>query len=94
MSFVPCSDGEPLGYAVQMQSVDTDAHHDHTDGEDDDDCTPFCSCDCCHVPVTVPQIPVSQQVMLSQNYSYTFLYTFNYSFDYSLGVWRPPNFSA
>ncbi len=32
--------------------------HNHSQNCDDDLCTPFCSCSCCHTSVTVAKIPI------------------------------------
>jgi len=88
MALVPCADGL-VGQGHEIASVG-DGHEHH----EEDDCTPFCSCDCCSVSVTVPQIPVLPVVEVEPNFSFSFLYSFHYSFDYEQGIWRPPNFSC
>lgn len=86
MSLVPCADG---AVSIHDDASVVDENHDQ---HEEDDCTPFCSCDCCSVSVTVPQIPILPVVEVEQNYYFSFLYSFHYSFDYEQGVWRPPNF--
>jgi hypothetical protein len=45
LSVIPCAD-EVNAESVEITSVNTDGDHDHE--SDEDLCSPFCVCQCCH----------------------------------------------
>ena len=47
--FSPCAD-EPIGVACE-DGVDLPCNHEDDDHNEEDDCSPFCACACCSVPV-------------------------------------------
>ncbi len=69
LTVVPCSDIPQEEAGVEKHEVTE--HHDHNGDCDDDSCTPFCSCSCCHTNVTVGKVSVYHSnalgVLSSQN---------------------------
>lgn len=89
LAFVPCAEADMISVGSTEQT-----EHEHTDGDHEhDDCTPFCSCDCCGVPIVVPVLFWFEVNEFECNFSFSFYYSFQYSFDYTDGVWYPPTLS-
>jgi len=91
LSVLTCSDGmigEPI--AVEECTGAVDSHEHSHDG--DDDCTPFCVCDCCGAFITVPKafrfdVKEIQKNHLPCNSNF---YSMNYKYNFNQGVWHPP----
>ena len=52
LTLVPCSDFENT-HSDEELSIEATHEHDHSGDCDDDTCTPFCMCACCHTNVVV-----------------------------------------
>ncbi len=90
MSVRPCSDGSTISSCESAEY--SGCHHDTGDqrGGVEDDCSPFCVCQCCGITLFMPDFIPSYEVLDDFHFGYSFLYSFDYSFDYSTGVWHPP----
>lgn len=93
LSLVPCTDGMPQNFNQSDIEITT-TEHDHNHSDLQDDCTPFCTCACCGMIMTVPSesdgdasFPISNHTAIRS------LYTFDYFFDFKEGIWHPPTFS-
>ena len=88
LAIVPCADAS-VSRVIPIEKTDCDHSDDkHTDNHDD--CSPFCSCDCCGMSVVVPVLQWFETTDFEQNHIYSFYYSFQYSFDYLGGIWYPP----
>ena len=97
LAFSPCSDANLLGCSndlstnsIELQDIN---HDNHSHDQEDDDCTPFCTCICCG---TIIDMPASNSIFLNNNdlaSTFQFNYFFNYSLDYLNTVWHPPTYS-
>jgi hypothetical protein len=65
--------------------------HDH--GEEEDDCPPFCACQCCGIHVLGPNNSLAELIESKANDTYIIHYSFNYSYDFLGGIWHPPSVS-
>ncbi len=90
MAVMPCADDIPSADQNDAQGyysyMNTDSHSH--DGQDD--CTPFCICQCCGASITAAQSADGDGVNKSSNFDYSLHYSFNYDYHYSNGVWHPP----
>lgn len=77
LSFVACSDGIVVdnNTAVAQQTYDQESK-EHSHSEESDDCSPFCSCQCCQVTVDffpsygftlIPEKNISQRISTYHN---------------------------
>lgn len=99
LALVPC--GDNAGNSLSMEGLVPEqeqgayAEHDHhTDGCEDDSCSPLCACSCCSIPLSSAKaINRKQNVLFPvQQAKPTFAPAFNPSAFQSL-VWHPPAFS-
>ncbi len=89
---MPCTDGMPsIHICTETIANNTTHEHNHSHENGEDNCPPFCTCQCCGSTfITTHGIDFSgynKDII----YSYSFHYSFLYSLTYSDGVWRPPN---
>jgi hypothetical protein len=67
-----------------------DSSHNH-DSESEDNCSPFCICQCCGSPINLPLNDLISSNKKAENSNLYPNYIFNYSFDFKGGVWHPPS---
>lgn len=90
LSVYPCGDACASDIETYYEHM-TDTHehsHSNEDGEEDD-CSPFCSCDCCSIPLW-EEYPV---VVLPEPLSFFTLHTFHFKGEISQFEnrhWSPP----
>ena len=86
-----CADG--LVKCISYNTIEnTTSHSDHSHPTDqEDDCTPFCTCSCCGTFLVIPIILKPSKVSSDLSTTYQIHYTFDYAFDYIEGVWHPPS---
>ncbi|WP_406626658.1 DUF6660 family protein [Portibacter marinus] len=91
LSVLYCGDG--LTQCISNDTVVNVLNHtDHSHPvEQEDNCTPFCTCSCCGTFLIIPLIEKPAKTTKEHIFSYKMYYAFDYSFDYSLGVWHPPS---
>ncbi|WP_236969530.1 DUF6660 family protein [Membranihabitans marinus] len=85
--FSPCADT-----AVDHQWTTLD-QHDHsmdTDKESEDECTPFCICQCCGLFITFYDIIQVDKEKCIFDYSYLYHYDNQYKWEYQTTIWQPP----
>lgn len=82
----PCSDAATCETETTQQ---TSHGHDHSE-DSEDNCTPFCTCQCCGALVIVASIVKYDDLKEAPSFSFSFNYSFNYAFDYTKGIWHPP----
>lgn len=85
----PCSDAKTCDETDKVVTTD---HHDHSEDEDDN-CTPFCFCNCCGVAFTVNVNAPFFSFAETPLKAYIFHYKFNYSHEHLENVWHPPTVS-
>ncbi|MGB0930268.1 MAG: DUF2946 family protein [Chitinophagales bacterium] len=72
-------------------STSENAENTSEDKNQDHDCTSFCSCACCNLPVVVqPYFAVAASIITHSEPPITFFPTFQYSFEYLPPIWQPP----
>ncbi|WP_420834720.1 DUF6660 family protein [Aquimarina longa] len=87
LSFITCNDNviEYNDGIVQLLNAD-----EHSDSEESDLCSPFCSCQCCQISITETEFD-SYDYLIS-NYQYSKVYSYKnialQDFDFSL--FQPP----
>ena len=69
-------------------SIDGEHHHHTQDG--DDDCTPFCMCDCCSIPVTISFVKPILYNDIVHPTTISFHYNSTYNYTFSAILWQPP----
>lgn len=90
LSIVPCADGLDHDSDNSVSELSLKQEHDHSE-DDQDDCTPFCTCVCCGSLLAMPTTHQGDKSSQDLSSSYLFHYTSDYSFIYSEGVWHPPS---
>ena len=88
MAMHPC--GDDMNSDPQEVTVDVfNSSGDELPGQDDD-CTPFCFCQCCRTTITVPV--AIKAVSFHSNIAgrEDMLYTFFYDFNHPDMIWHPP----
>ncbi|MEE9438378.1 MAG: DUF6660 family protein [Saprospiraceae bacterium] len=93
VSSVPCSDGmEFLAYndSNTITHISNECSgHSHS-SEDTEYCSPFCTCQCCGITLTIPSGVLLNHTYWLYSEASIVQYEFSYSFDYSKGIWHPP----
>lgn len=61
LALITCTDAQPVSCSVEnievIMAMDHDADHDHTTTSGTmDECSPLCTCHCCHIHVTLTDI--------------------------------------
>ena len=90
MAIMPCEDEFDKTVSSEVSISQIDNHSDHHSHQNEDGCTPFCICQCCGTPITVPMLfrfNDRNDLVLTE---FSFHYSSLYFFDYSNGVWHPP----
>lgn len=67
--------------------------HDHfmdNDEQSEDECTPFCSCQCCGIFITIHDVIQVEEEKCIFDYSYIFHYDNQYKWEYLTTIWQPP----
>jgi len=91
MSCLPCNDSkESTGKSeVKISAI---ANHPQ-DNHDNDSCSPFCSCACCHASVFYQALPFSyipKPVFQTKEYP---VYSSSFYPEISFSIWQPPKLS-
>jgi hypothetical protein len=87
---MPCGDDMVVSYNNEHSiSHIEDNSHNH-DSESENDCSPFCICQCSGVAIFLPLSTLKYSMNKSDNFKYYPNYNFSYSFDFKEGVWHPP----
>ena len=90
LSLAPCTDGISITDSSSSYSSEgIDKHEDHSHNEEDN-CTPFCSCFCCGTTVVFTTSFEVKMIDIYSTNTYGFHYFFDYSFDYKEEIWQPP----
>ncbi|GGE90765.1 hypothetical protein GCM10010984_05620 [Chishuiella changwenlii] len=87
---VPCSDAKNCEQT--LEETTTVAHFHNQDNEDN--CTPFCECICCGIPITNYQFrqieePIPLQFTASNK---IIIRAYNVTSTYAGSIWQPPKF--
>jgi len=83
---LPCID-QPLQSHTAKTELGETTHHHHHDG---DDCSPFCTCNCCATPVIQQEIFIHfGNFTLLQEYDLP-EYVSAVTSDYLSAIWQPP----
>lgn len=102
LAILPCDDihlvlnevGHSAAYHNDHESQDK---HEHSEGSDNH-CSPFCSCTCCHSPVTFELIfktsPNSIAYVQVSRDDNTFLYYDSPSSTFLNTIWQPPKINV
>jgi hypothetical protein len=94
LAVMPCTDTMMADHEhneTELVSNVDDNSHNH--GDEEDDCPPFCACQCCGIHVFAPTTSSFDNVETKVNDTYTDNYTFNYSYEFLSGIWHPPTVS-
>ena len=90
LSFFPCADVDSC--VESNRSITSTDNSNKANHKDSENCTPFCICACCAVPIIHDVINVndsSKQIYLAAKYPPLKLTYPSYS---SAAVWQPPKF--
>lgn len=88
LTSLPCID-QPLQNHVEKTELGGNSNHQHHDG---DDCSPFCTCNCCGTPVIQQDFFVHFDAFtLLQEYDLP-EYISVFTSDYLKSIWQPPQF--
>lgn len=96
ISTLPCTDNENAGQEVaevevHVHASDVSGDHSHSDHEDHTDgCSPFCTCSCCGVAITMPPVVNTEFSLLPARIEHTAIWLGDNSFAYLTSVWQPP----
>lgn len=99
LSFIPCGDGgngiiEIANHFFEVEHQHISDHDQHSNGCGDDDCSPFCVCDCCSISINVPttvNLADSYTILISRRFlSYNPDF---YPSNFNASIWHPPTFS-
>ncbi len=82
-AMTPCSDGNTCDEEHISHT------HDHSQDEQDH-CTPFCTCTCCGITIMMPLNDAHVYYENQVRFSYQFHFQFNYNFKDSHRFWHPP----
>jgi len=86
LTAIPCID-QPAEDHSQKMEIGGNEHHEHHDG---DDCSPFCTCNCCVTFVIQQDFSVHFDCFtLLQEYNSP-EYTSAFTSDYLNSIWQPP----
>lgn len=89
---MPCNDAATCEQS-QGNTEQTQQTHDHSDDEEDH-CSPFCTCSCCGVTGIIISVPNFQIVFIepiTPTYITPYYQNFNSAYYYSF--WQPPKLS-
>jgi hypothetical protein len=96
MAIDPCGDvdGTCGNSPLEMTDENIDYRVDistDTDDEHDDDCNPFCLCQCCHVSFDLPSQGMISFPQIELVFEKIIQFDFHYSYHYAYGIWHPPS---
>lgn len=92
LSCVPCADTPAASEAILLQEQLTaiNVNHEHSSCPEDD-CSPFCSCECCHSQVVIyATIQVAFELNTPHLPTKTTFYLTSYSSSYFSSILDPP----
>ena len=93
LSAIPCADGQD-GHSHELSIIDLVDHDHDTSGNEEDECSPFCVCDCCSTTVVLQLkfllvgSQLTEMFKPAQNF-YSELYSILYQFK----ILHPPRLS-
>lgn len=97
ISVLPCTDGmeqEHLEGDIAVEHVThshADAEHEHEDhGDHEDGCSPFCSCSCCGIAITMPPIGEEQRKVDHALNDHRSIWIEDISIEVHSDIWHPP----
>lgn len=93
LAVMPCTDTMMADHDqsdTEVISHVDDNSHDHNHGDEEDDCPPFCACQCCGIHVFAPTNSFLAKAETKVKDTYCDNYTFNYSYELLGGIWHPP----
>jgi len=91
LSCFPCGDSEEC--AVKDDTTISSAANHNGHSQDTEHCTPFCTCSCCAVSVslqTIASYKIPKRVFADKNYP---AYEISYTEQISIAIWQPPKLS-
>ena len=86
VSVIPCVDAHTENNA----ELEFSQEHNSNNENHNEDCSPFCTCDCCSISVINSSVRIFDKEQKSENSIVFFHYSFDYSFEYYFSVWNPP----
>jgi hypothetical protein len=90
ITLMPCCDAVTC---PEESPTELSANHNHSEDEEDH-CTPFCTCTCCGSIFTSTAIPAVITFNTTPTFiSHTVYYKLSTPKDYNAGVWHPPALS-
>lgn len=87
LSCLPCGDSKEC-IETSVTRIAAVENHDHNNHETEN-CTPFCSCACCAVPVHIQQ-PIYSKAPAISFQSFDFQYSDDFRSYNSHAIWQPP----
>ncbi|RYD82196.1 MAG: hypothetical protein EOP53_04355 [Sphingobacteriales bacterium] len=87
LSCMPCGDSSDCSEGEKVSVVLNDT--DHNDHEDEENCTPFCVCACCAVPVFQAPVGVAVKTFTQRNQLNTSTEEDFFSASHG-SIWQPP----
>ena len=90
LAILPCSDLEGSLHDGEVLLVHTDCDQDNHEGTESDGCSPFCTCQCCQIPIHCAGDAGVVNLFLPQSQEQLDVYLECYSDDFTLSFWRPP----
>ncbi|MBK8503564.1 MAG: hypothetical protein IPL46_15935 [Saprospiraceae bacterium] len=85
LAITPCTDGETCNEDIEASAQS----HDHSEDQNDA-CTPFCTCHCCGASISIGQVKHLMVKGDILHFAYDFHYESGYSFDHQDHIWQPP----
>lgn len=86
---IPCNDTFTFGKTLQKEQIrkaDNEASHQK------DDCSPFCSCNCCSISVLAQTLSIFE-ILQFYSWSESFTPYKSSKSTYSQAIWQPPKLS-
>ena len=91
LSCLPCGDKNECTVKATT-TVSTPINHDKH-SQDTEHCTPFCTCSCCAVSVSLPATvfyKIHKRIFPTKKYP---MYDVSYNSQVSFSIWKPPKLS-
>jgi hypothetical protein len=93
LSIVPCSDAHNLCNKKAKTELSNEHSHEH---DEDDACSPFCTCNCCGTNITLIDIPFYS---ITNHHSYSLaekvaLRNDSFVATFFNNIWQPPKITA
>lgn len=99
LSLVPCGDGgggivEMINDVFEIEHEHMTDHEQHSQGCNDDACSPFCICSCCSTVMDSPvKLPLTLKALVPTPEAQPFFIPHILHFSFKYSIWQPPKLS-